>query len=149
MIKQNETVTHQRLTTKLLSPHDNIQCQNCSNLGKGNLQTTAIEQRINKSLSAYQIIFHDLVLSFTELDTKMNNSFSAYEVILHDVVDRHNQHVAAFNNQTRLFDQKLADLGKQFHYLSLSVFSYDKKTAAMNETLNGEFFNVLSKLKYM
>ena len=73
----------------------------------------------------------------SETEDKMNRTFSAYQLILHDIVDRQNQQFDQSVNQTRVLDQKVTDLGKQFRYLSLSVLETEKKTSVLNKTLLG------------
>ena len=84
---------------------------------------------INRTFVMYQ----------TKIDSRMNQSFGAYQVILHDIVDKHNQHVSVFNNQSIALNQSVADLGKQFHYLSLSLLDTEKKYAAINASLTGTY----------
>ena len=169
VLKQNRTFTQDSAPK-----NGNVLGRNNTNQGDYVQGDVEMEQRINKSLSAYQIILHDVVdrqnqqvavfnnetlalgrridslakqfhylaLSASELDDKMNTSFSAYEVILHDIVDRHNHHVTLFNNQTRITNQRITDMGKQFHYLSLSVLADEKKTSLLNATLQGKIDTV-------
>ena len=69
----------------------------------------------------------------------MNQSFGAYEVILHDVVYKYNQLVSLISNQTRTLNHSVAELGRQFHYLTLSLLDAERKYAAINESLTGTY----------
>ena len=73
-----------------------------------------------------------------EIDNRMNETFNAYELLLRDVVDRQKHHVNKTYSQTRALDQRVSDLGKQFHYLSLSILDAEKKTSLLNTSLQGE-----------
>ena len=73
------------------------------------------------------------------LSQQVNKRLSAYQVVLHDVVDRHNQQVDMYKNQTRILDKGIADLGKQVHDLSMSVLDAEKKTTLLNTTLQGKY----------
>ena len=80
---------------------------------------------------------------YRNVDGRMNATFSAYQLILHDVVDKHNQYATQSDNQTRVLDQRVADLGKQFHYLSLSVGDARKEASILNTSLQGEGFCII------
>ena len=94
------------------------------------LESTGIN--INRTFHLYQ----------TEMDSKMNQSFGAYQVILHDIVDKHNQDVTVYNNQSIALNQSVADLGKQLHYLSLSLLDTEKKCIAINASLTGMYIPI-------
>ena len=100
--------------------------------GKMELNQTLID--INRTLNARQ----------TEIDNRMNQSFGAYQVILHDIVDKHNHHVAVYNNQSIALNQSVADLSKQFHYLSLSFADSKKEYVVLNASFSGKFIDIIN-----
>ena len=71
------------------------------------------------------------------IEGKVNDSFSAYQVILHDLVDRYNQQSALNDNRTHDLNKSIADQGKQFHYLSLSLLDSQNKLAQFNSSFSG------------
>ena len=74
---------------------------------------------------------------YRNLDGRMNATFNAYELILRDVVEKHNQYTTQSDNQTRVLDQRVADLGQQLHYLVLSVGDARKEASVLNTSLQG------------
>ena len=99
--------------------------------------TVATQQKIIDGLNA-QVQEQNTTISKLKTDNKINETFSAYQVMLRDIVDRQNQHVNQSYNQIRVVDQRVSDLGKQFHYLSLSILDAEKKTSLLNTSLQGE-----------
>ena len=85
---------------------------------------------------------------FIGVEARMNESLSAYQVILHDLVDRQNQQAESSDNKTRDFNRSFADLVKQFHYLSLSVLDADKKMGLLNASIYGKvsWFNNMTEM---
>ena len=75
---------------------------------------------------------------FIGTQNRMNESLAAHRVILHDLVDRFNEQASLYDNRTHDLNRSMTDLGKQFHYLSLSVLDSEKKLAQLNATLSGE-----------
>ena len=114
--RQNKTIIDQQRTIEHLR-------QRIDELEHGNFQQ-------NQTLM-------DFNLHQTEMDIRMNETFGAYQVILHDIVDKHNQHVSVYNNQSIALNQSVSDLGKQLHYLSLSLSDTEKNCVAINASLTG------------
>ena len=75
---------------------------------------------------------------YSDNDGRMNATFSAYQQIIRDVVDKHNQYATHSDNQTQVLDQRVADLGKQLQYLSLSIVNARKEESVLNTALQGE-----------
>ena len=85
-----------------------------------------VNSGINRTLNMHQL----------EMDSRLNSSFGAYQVMLQDIVEKYNQHESVFNNQSIALNQSVADLGKQFHYLSLFLSDTEKK---INASLTGTY----------
>ena len=75
---------------------------------------------------------------FVGVEARMNESLSAYQVILHDLVDKQNQQAELSDNKSRGINRNFADLAKQFHYLSLSVLGANKKMGLLNASVSGK-----------
>ena len=102
-----------------------------------------IDELENDNLQQNQTLA-DINLRQTEMDSRMNQTFAAYQMILDDTVDKHNHHVTLYKNQSRTLNRSVADLGKQFHYLSLSLLDTEKKCVAINASLTGTYIPTAS-----
>ena len=106
---------------------------------------TINNQQIELNVLREQVMIHNETISeqgalnkqIAQTDRGINDTFSAYQLILRDVVDKFYQHVNQSNNKTQAMDQKIADLRKQFQHLSLSLVDTEKKTSALNSSLEG------------
>ena len=63
---------------------------------------------LSQNMSAQQDFNHHVAA----LEGRLNESLSAYQVILHDLVDRYNQQAAMYSNRTRDLNRSMTDLGK-------------------------------------
>ena len=115
---------------------------------------TINNQQIELNVLREQVMIHNETISeqgalnkqIAQTDRGINDTFSAYQLILRDVVDKFYQHVNQSNNKTQAMDQKMADLRKQFQYLSLSLVDTEKKTSALNSSLEGMLSYVVKEL---
>ena len=134
-----------------ISASDKIIMELQRNMTKLQQQTekTVLDQNrkileMNNTIETQQRMITSLTAQVKEQNTtistlRMNETFSAYQLILRDVVDRQNQHVNQTYNQIGVLDKTVSDLGKQFHYLSLSILDAEKKTSLLNTSLQGKY----------
>ena len=63
---------------------------------------------LSQNVSAQQDFNHHVAA----LEGRLNESLSAYQVILHDLVDRYNQQAVLYDNRTHDLNKSMTDLGK-------------------------------------
>ena len=113
---------------------------NMANLIKENIQLHKNVSKLQRTIADQQQRLDHLEKEKQQLDNRMNQSFGAYQLMLQDIVDKHNQQTSLINNQSVALNQDVANLGKQFHYLSLSLSDTEKKCTAINASLMGMYF---------
>ena len=130
--EMNKTIADQQLRIEYLEKE--IVEQNMTNT----LQQEKVDTLESKN-NETNIEQHRQRDEINTIGQRMNQSFGAYQVILHDVVDKYDHLVNLFNNGTRTLNQNVADLGRQFHYLSLSLLDVQRNYAAVNASLTGTY----------
>ena len=107
-------------------------------MGKTILDQNRKILEMNNRLETQQRMITSLTAQVKQQNTtiskiRMNETFSAHQRILRE-------HVNQTYNQSHALDQRVSELGKQFHDISLSFLNAEKKTSLLNTSLQGESY---------